>query len=91
MYSACSSLPRADRGDLAVEMSEAFPLFFGRMLEGFPGSAHIDVGRPLSGDRVMSGGEPSGVLRDIGTLFSSGTLGGLSDGHLLERFVNWKE
>ncbi len=40
-------LAEADRGDLAVEMSEAFPLFSGRMLEGFPGSVHIHVGRPV--------------------------------------------
>ena len=36
----------------------------------------------------MSGGDPSGVLRDIGTLFSNGMLGGLTDRQLLERFVN---
>ena len=36
----------------------------------------------------MSGGDPSGVLRDIGTLFSDGMLGGLTDRQLLERFVN---
>ena len=36
----------------------------------------------------MSGGDPSGVLRDIGTLFSNGVLGGLTDRQLLERFVN---
>ena len=36
----------------------------------------------------MSGGDPSGVLRDIGTLFSTGMLGGLTDRQLLERFVN---
>ncbi len=36
----------------------------------------------------MSGGDPSGVLRDIGTLFTSGMLGGLTDRQLLERFVN---
>jgi RNA polymerase sigma-70 factor (ECF subfamily) len=36
----------------------------------------------------MSGGEPSGALRGIRTLFGDGTLGGLSDGQLLERFVN---
>jgi hypothetical protein len=36
----------AHRGDLAVDMSEAFPRFSGRMLEGFPGSVHIEfVGR----------------------------------------------
>jgi hypothetical protein len=39
-------LAEADRGDLAVEMSVAFPLSSGRMLEGFPVSVHIDVGRP---------------------------------------------
>ena len=69
-------------------MSEAVPLFSGRMLEGFPGSVHIDVGRPVQGDRLMSGGDPSGVLRDIRTLFSNGMLGGLTDRQLLERFVN---
>jgi RNA polymerase sigma factor (sigma-70 family) len=36
----------------------------------------------------MSGGDRSGVLRDIGTLFNNGTLGGLTDRQLLERFVN---
>ena len=36
----------------------------------------------------MSGRDPSGVLREIGTLFSEGMLGGLTDGQLLERFVN---
>jgi RNA polymerase sigma-70 factor (ECF subfamily) len=36
----------------------------------------------------MSGGDRSGVLRDIGTLFSDGMLGGLTDGQLLERFVD---
>ena len=37
----------ADRSDLALVTSGAFPLFSGRMLEGFPGSVHIDVGRPV--------------------------------------------
>jgi RNA polymerase sigma factor (sigma-70 family) len=36
----------------------------------------------------MSRGDPSGVVRGIGTLFSSGTLGGLTDRQLLDRFVN---
>ena len=36
----------------------------------------------------MSGGDPSGAVRDLGTLFSDGVLGGLTDGKLLERFVN---
>ena len=36
----------------------------------------------------MSGGDPSGVLRDIGTLFGNGVLGGLTDKQLLDRFVN---
>ena len=36
----------------------------------------------------MSGGDPSGVLRAIGTLFSDGMLGGLTDKQLLDRFVN---
>ncbi len=36
----------------------------------------------------MSGGDPSGVLRDIGTLFRHGMLGGLTDRQLLDRFVN---
>ena len=36
----------------------------------------------------MSGGDPSGALRDIRTLFSDGMLGGLTDRQLLERFVN---
>ena len=36
----------------------------------------------------MSAGDPSGVLRDIGTLFSNGVLGGLTDRQLVERFVN---
>ncbi|MGP0068031.1 MAG: RNA polymerase sigma factor, partial [Isosphaeraceae bacterium] len=36
----------------------------------------------------MSGGDPSGALRDIRTLFSSGMLGGLTDRQLLERFVD---
>ena len=36
----------------------------------------------------MSGGDRSGVLRDIGTLFSDGMLGGLTDRQLLERFAN---
>ena len=36
----------------------------------------------------MSGRDPSGVLRDIGTLFRDGVLGGLTDRQLLERFVN---
>ena len=39
----------------------------------------------------MSVGDPSGVLRNIGTLFSDGVLGGLTDRHLLERFVNRNE
>ena len=33
----------------------------------------------------MSGGDPSGTLRDIGTLFSNGMLGGLTDKQLLVR------
>jgi RNA polymerase sigma factor (sigma-70 family) len=36
----------------------------------------------------MSRGDPSGVLREIGTLFSNGILGALNDRQLLERFVN---
>ncbi len=36
----------------------------------------------------MSGGNPSGALRDIQTLFRGGMLGGLTDTQLLERFVN---
>jgi RNA polymerase sigma factor (sigma-70 family) len=36
----------------------------------------------------MSGGDPSGVFRDIRALFSDGVLGGLTDRQLLERFVN---
>ncbi len=36
----------------------------------------------------MSGGDLSGVLRGISTLFSNGMLGGLTDRQLLERFVN---
>lgn len=36
----------------------------------------------------MSEGDPSGTLRDIQMLFSSGMLGGLTDRQLLERFVN---
>ena len=36
----------------------------------------------------MSGGDPSGVRRNIGTLFSSGALGGLTDRQLLDRFLN---
>ena len=39
----------------------------------------------------MSGGDPSGVLRDVGTLFKHGMLGGLTDKQLLERFVNRNE
>ena len=35
------------RGDLAVEMSEAVPLFSGRLLEGFAGLVHVDVGRAV--------------------------------------------
>jgi RNA polymerase sigma factor (sigma-70 family) len=35
----------------------------------------------------MSGGDSSGVLRNIGTLFSDGMLGGLTDRQLLERFM----
>ena len=36
----------------------------------------------------MSGGESSGAVRDIRTLFRNGTLGELTDRQLLERFVN---
>ena len=36
----------------------------------------------------MGGGDPSGALRGIRTLFSDGMLGGLTDRQLLERFVN---
>jgi membrane fusion protein (multidrug efflux system) len=39
----------------------------------------------------MSGRDPSGALREIRTLFSDGVLGGLTDGQLLERFVNRKD
>ena len=39
----------------------------------------------------MSGGDPSGVLRNIGTLFSNGVLGGLTDRQLLDRFLNRHE
>jgi hypothetical protein len=37
----------AHRGDPALELSEALPLFSGRMLEGFPGSVHLHIGRPV--------------------------------------------
>ena len=36
----------------------------------------------------MSGGDPSGALRGIRTLFSDGMLVGLTDRQLLERFAN---
>src|SRR5690348_148382 len=36
----------------------------------------------------MSGGDPSGTLRDIGTLFREGAVGGLTDRQLLDRFVD---
>jgi RNA polymerase sigma factor (sigma-70 family) len=36
----------------------------------------------------VSSDDRSGVLRNIGTLFSDGMLGGLTDGQLLERVVN---
>src|SRR4051812_34185704 len=36
----------------------------------------------------MSGGDPSGALRDIRTLFGEGTAGALTDGQLLERFAS---
>ena len=36
----------------------------------------------------MGGGDPSGAIRGIRTLFSDGMLGGLTDRQLLERFVN---
>src|SRR5882724_10681599 len=36
----------------------------------------------------MSGRDPSGVLREIRTLFSDGMLGTLTDRQLLERFAN---
>ncbi len=36
----------------------------------------------------MSGGDPSGTLRDIGALFGHGRLGEQTDRQLLERFVN---
>ena len=49
---------------------------------------HIDIGTPVLGVRLMIGGNPSGVLRDIGTLFSDGMLGGLTDRQLLERFMD---
>src|SRR4051794_5996912 len=38
---------------------------------------------------MMSGN--AGVLREMRTLFGMGTLGGLSDGQLLERFVSRKD
>ncbi|MDR3637714.1 MAG: sigma-70 family RNA polymerase sigma factor [Isosphaeraceae bacterium] len=36
----------------------------------------------------MSGGDPSGALHDMRTLFSNGVHGGLTDRQLLDRFVN---
>lgn len=39
----------------------------------------------------MSGGDPSGALRDIGSLFRGGMLGELTDRQLLDRFVNRTE
>ncbi len=39
----------------------------------------------------MSAGDPSSMLRHIGTLFRDGVLGGLTDRHLLERFVDRNE
>ena len=80
--------PGRFRGDRRVETSEALLLFSGRMLEGFPGFVHVEFGRTAYGDRLMSGGDPSGVRRDIGTLFRDGMLGGLTDRQLLERFLN---
>jgi hypothetical protein len=37
----------ADGGDLALAVSDRFPLFSGRILEGFPKSLHVDVGMPV--------------------------------------------
>ncbi|MHC5544783.1 RNA polymerase sigma factor, partial [Singulisphaera rosea] len=36
----------------------------------------------------MSGGDPSGALRDIRSLFGGGIHGSLTDRQLLDRFVN---
>ena len=63
-------------------------LFLEECWKDFPGPCILTLGGRYRGARLMSGGDPSGALRDIGTLFSSGMLGGLTDGQLLERFVN---
>ncbi|MHC5543959.1 RNA polymerase sigma factor, partial [Singulisphaera rosea] len=39
----------------------------------------------------MAGGSSPTVLKDLATLYRSGTVAGLSDGQLLERFVNGPE
>jgi RNA polymerase sigma-70 factor (ECF subfamily) len=39
----------------------------------------------------MIGKDPSAVVRDVQTLFGAGTLGGLTDGQLLERFVTRRD
>jgi RNA polymerase sigma factor (sigma-70 family) len=39
------------------------------------------------GAQAMTGKEPSAVLRNVRTLFGGGTVSGLTDGQLLERFL----
>ena len=39
----------------------------------------------------MTGNDPSAVARDVQTLFGVGAAGGLTDGQLLERFVNGRD
>src|SRR3954452_14435136 len=53
-----------------------------------PGPCMVTLVDRYSGARLMSGGDPSGALRDIRTLFGGGMVGGLTDRQLLERFVN---
>ena len=36
-------------------------------------------------------GRINSAVRDLQTLFEAGSLGGLSDGQLLDRFVAWRE
>ena len=65
--------------------------------QGLPASLsrHILIDNPIErgpgSDRSMAGMSSVAVLRDIQTLFDVGTVGGLTDRQLLERFANRRE
>src|SRR5262249_39741110 len=55
-----------------------------------PGSTLMEADS-ATGERTMTTGGPGPALNQLRKLFEAGTVGGLSDGELLERFVSRRE